>query len=703
MSNVMDALIKPQTIAVIGASSRRSNNGNVVLTNLRDAGFNGQVIPVHAEAAQLEGYDTIRSIDELAAGTDVAVVSVPASGVPDAIRRLDRAGVRSAIVMSNGFTVAEEAELRQIATQGRIVMHGPNCMGLVNVSDALSLYTAKVSPRVQRGSVALLAQSGSAAIAVMNSANVGFSKVVTLGSEFRVTSADYLRWLAHDDETRVIGVVMESIQDPDAFADAVDLAQAAGKSVAVLKVGQSQAGALATQAHTGALIRDRDAVECFFVRYGVPTVSDYDELVAALECMSVCRWRPTGMRLGVIGISGGEVALICDLAEAAQVPLASFTVETADQLKQLLPGSSGLNPLDLGATVVSGGNRNDMPGMKAVLDDPNVDMLFVIQDAQYSIAARSIGRYKGQCQSVVELSRESSKPIVVASSTGEALNDELSGVLAGTGIPMLRGLRVALAATRCMATWSARRPDSRRISPRRLDADTVRLRHDLGASHGPVRDELVRRLLDNYALPRVRSGVARDAAEAATLAETLGYPLVVKVASRDVPHRSDVGGVQLGISDVADLRAAITRIEANVRANVPGAVIDGFELQEELVDCVEAMVGFKATPPFGALVVVGMGGTLVELQADRALGLSPVFTAEAAGMIDRTRLGALLHGYRNLIPRTDTAELVNLVCKLSNLAADFCDVLVECDLNPVLIRKGSGEVRVVDALFVASR
>jgi acetate---CoA ligase (ADP-forming) len=703
MSNVMDALIKPQTIAVIGASSRRSNNGNVVLTNLRDAGFNGQVIPVHAEAAQLEGYDTVRSIDELAAGTDVAVVSVPASGVPDAIRRLDRAGVRSAIVMSNGFTVAEEAELRQIATQGRIVMHGPNCMGLVNVSDALSLYTAKVSPRVQRGSVALLAQSGSAAIAVMNSANVGFSKVVTLGSEFRVTSADYLRWLAHDDETRVIGVVMESIQDPDAFADAVDLAQAAGKSVAVLKVGQSQAGALATQAHTGALIRDRDAVECFFVRYGVPTVSDYDELVAALECMSVCRWRPTGMRLGVIGISGGEVALICDLAEAAQVPLASFTVETADQLKQLLPGSSGLNPLDLGATVVSGGNRNDMPGMKAVLDDPNVDMLFVIQDAQYSIAARSIGRYKGQCQSVVELSRESSKPIVVASSTGEALNDELSGVLAGTGIPMLRGLRVALAATRCMATWSARRPDSRRISPRRLDADTVRLRHDLGASHGPVRDELVRRLLDNYALPRVRSGVARDAAEAATLAETLGYPLVVKVASRDVPHRSDVGGVQLGISDVADLRAAITRIEANVRANVPGAVIDGFELQEELVDCVEAMVGFKATPPFGALVVVGMGGTLVELQADRALGLSPVFTAEAAGMIDRTRLGALLHGYRNLIPRTDTAELVNLVCKLSNLAADFCDGLVECDLNPVLIRKGSGEVRVVDALFVASR
>jgi acetate---CoA ligase (ADP-forming) len=228
MLNVMDSLIRPRTVAVIGASSPRSNNGNVVLTNLRDSRFNGLVIPVHAEADELGGYPTAKSIDMLTAGTDVAVVSIPASGVPDVIRRLDRAGVRSAIVMSNGFTPTAETELRRIATAGRIVMHGPNCMGLVNMTDGLSLYTANVSSRVRRGPVALLARSGSAAIAVMNSANVGFSKVVTLGSEFRVTSADYLRWLAHDDETSVLGVVMESIQDPGAFADALDLAQAVG-------------------------------------------------------------------------------------------------------------------------------------------------------------------------------------------------------------------------------------------------------------------------------------------------------------------------------------------------------------------------------------------------------------------------------------------------------------------------------------------
>jgi acyl-CoA synthetase (NDP forming) len=699
----MDALIRPRTIAVVGASARRSNNGNVVLTNLREAGFNGEVTPVHAEAAEIEGYATVRSVDDLTAGTDLAVVSVPASGVPDVIRRLDRARVRTAIVMSNGFTEAEELELRQIAAESQIVMHGPNCMGLVNVSDALALYTAKVSPRVRRGPVALLAQSGSAAIAVMNSANVGFSKVVTVGSEFRVTSAHYLRWLAHDDETTVVGLVMESIQDPDAFVAAVDLAQSTGKSVVVLKVGQSEAGALATQAHTGALIRDRDAVACFCARYGIPTVHDYDELVAALEAMAVSRWRPGGKRLGVVGISGGEVALICDLAEAARVPLASFTSATADRLTQLLPGSSGRNPLDLGATVAAGGNRNDMPGMKAVLDDPNVDILFVIQDAQYSIAARSVARYKGQCQSVVELSRESRKPIVVVSSTGEALSDELHGVLAGTGIPMLRGLRPGLAATRSMASWSTRKPDQRRIGGRRLDGDKAKLRQDLQASIGPVSDELVRRLLEIYALPLVRSGVARGTTEAMAMADGLGYPLVVKVVSSDVPHRSDVGGVEMGIGNAVELQQAIDRIESNLRAYCPGAVIDGFELQEQLVDCIEVMVGFKATPPFGALLVVGTGGTLVELQSDRSLGLSPVSEIEAIAMIDSTRIGAVLAGYRNLIPKTDTTMLAKLVCQLSELAADMCDVLAECDLNPVLIRKGSGDVRVVDALFVAAR
>jgi acetyltransferase len=214
---------------------------------------------------------------------------------------------------------------------------------------------------------------------------------------------------------------------------------------------------------------------------------------------------------------------------------------------------------------------------------------------------------------------------------------------------------------------------------------------------------VVGRLLESYGIPVVKSAVARSPDEAVAAAARVGYPMVVKVLSAQVPHRSDVGAVRLGIRDEAGLRAAVALIESNVREKVPGAVIDGYELQEELLDCLQAMVGYQAAPPYGALTVVGSGGVMVELEADKALSLSPVTVDEADAMVAGTRLGKALGGYRNLIPRTDTAPLATLVANLSALAADLCDLVPECDLNPVLIRKGSGEVRVVDALFVAGR
>jgi acetyltransferase len=179
--------------------------------------------------------------------------------------------------------------------------------------------------------------------------------------------------------------------------------------------------------------------------------------------------------------------------------------------------------------------------------------------------------------------------------------------------------------------------------------------------------------------------------------------MVVKVVSRDVPHRSDVGAVQLGIADVAGLQAALALIERNVKAALPGARIEGYELQEQLVDCVQAIVGYQAAPPYGALMIVGTGGVMVELEADKALDLAPVTVTEAAAMVGSTRLGAALAGYRNLAPKTEFGPLADVVARLSELAADFCDVIAECDLNPVMVRHGSGSARVVDALFVAGR
>jgi acetyltransferase len=697
----MDALIRPRTIAVVGASPKRQTLGNVALDNLANYKFAGMVIPVHAEASEIAGLAAVPAIEALPDDVDVALASVPAAGVADAVRRLDRRGVRTAIVNTAGFSAEQEAELRLLVNSSRILMHGPNCMGLINLSDATPIYTGGITPRLRRGPVALIAQSGSAAISVINSSTAGFSKVVTIGSEYRVTGADYLRWLAADGDTSVIGLILESIPDADRFADAVDRVHAAGKSLVMLKVGRSATGARATLAHTGALIRNDDAFRGFVDRYGIPVVGDYEELIAALEAFAVSKKRPTGGHVALMGISGGETALACDICEEIGLPLAVFSETIGAALRDALPGIPGQNPLDIGQSVGRQAGAA-LAGMIAVMTAEEVGIGVVLQDMQASLPASSHRNYTGHLGTVAELSRTIDKPIVVVSPTAEIMSERLVACLEGTGTPPLRGLWPGLAAVKSMLDWAARRPDPRRLADRKLTPERSDLQREIAGARGPLPPKLVGRLLGSYGIPVVKSAIARSAVEAVAVAGQIGYPMVVKVMSADVPHRSDVGAVQVGIKDETGLRAAVALIEKNVREKVPDAVIYGYEMQEELIDCVQAMVGYQAAPPYGALTIVGSGGVMVELEADKALSLSPVTAAEAGAMLAATRLGKALDGYRNLIPRTDTAPLARLVANLSELAADFCDLVPECDLNPVLIRKGSGEVRVVDALFVAA-
>jgi acetyltransferase len=476
---------------------------------------------------------------------------------------------------------------------------------------------------------------------------------------------------------------------------------AAGKSMVVLKVGRSATGARATLAHTGALIRNDDAFKGFVERYGIPVVDDYEELIATLEAFAVSRKRPTPGHVGLMGISGGETALACDICDEIELPLAVFSEATGAALRDALPGIAGQNPLDIGQSV---GRQPGaaLAGMTAIIRAQEVGIGVVLQDMQASLPESSHRNYTVHLGTVAELSRTVDKPIVLISPTAEIMSDRLLGQLEGTGVPALRGLWPGLAAVKSMLDWAGRKPDPRRLGDRKLAPERAAMRQEMAGLRGPLPSKLAGRLLASYGIPVVKSVVARSAAEALALAGRIGYPMVVKVASADVPHRSDVGAVQLGIRNETDLARALALIEKNVREKVPGAVIDGYEMQEELLDCVQAMVGYQAAPPYGALAIVGSGGVLVELEADKALSLSPVTAAEAGGMLAATRLGKTLGGYRNLIPRTDTALLAGLVSHLSELAADFADIVPECDLNPVLIRKGSGDVRVVDALFVAA-
>jgi len=693
----VETLVRPKTVAVIGASSRNQSQGNIVIDNLVRRSFSGRIIPVHPSAGTIDGLPTVLSIADLPDDVDLAIASVPASAAMETAAALEKRGVKSAIFFAAGFTDAETRSFQEMALAARINIHGPNCMGLINCTDDIFLYPAKPTDALRQGPVSLIAQSGSAAISVINAALFGFAKIITVGSEFQVTAADYLRWMASDDHTTTVGIILEGIKDPAAFAQAAERLFASGKSLVVLNVGRSQSGAAAAKAHTGAMTSAADNYELFFRDCGVPVVDDYDELIASLQCLAA--WgRQTGEgRLAIAGISGGQTALACDIAESVGTTLTTFSDATTRTLQEILPGTSGRNPIDLGA-VVGRETRNNEGGIDTILASPETDILALIQDSQTSLNERSLRYYLSVIAAYCQSAAKAGKPIIAISPSSQEIHPEIRQAFDSNGIPVIRGLREGLVGIRtCYASKSARA--KRRVGERRNDPVVAALRAEIEHQDGQLTAQQCARLLDAYEIPTVKSVLVRDRAEAAARAMDVEYPLVVKVASGDIAHRSELGGVVTDVADAAALEAAIAAIKANVCERAPDAVIEGFELQTQFQGDLEAVAGFVAAPSFGAKVIVGTGGTLVELYADRALGLAPLDHDEAQDMISSAQLGDRLNGYRNLIPETDTGPLVKLLVNLSNLTRDFGDLIAECDLNPVMIRKGTGECMVVDVLM----
>ncbi len=698
----VDSLIRPRTIAVIGASSQRRTLGNVVLENFNRWPFDGSLCVVHPTARRIGDRPTVATIAELPQRLDVAVVCLPARAAWKTLSELDAIGCRAAVVVAAGFEPDDEARFRAVLDNVSVAVCGPNNMGTINVTDAIALYTARFRDPLPSGNVALIAQSGSAAIAIINNPGLGFSRIITSGNEWSITSADYLRWLADDAATGAVGLVLESIQNPMRFARAARDLVRTGKRLVVLKVGRSEAGAAAAQAHSGALISTEDAYEAFFRRECIPVARDYDELVATLQSFSAPRMpHPAGHRLGIIAISGGEGALGCDVAAEMGMPLAVWSQETRAVLEDALPGARPANPIDFGASV-GRQDEGQERAIRAILNDSGVDLAIVLQDAQKSLPIHDAHDYVHYLDILRQAAQGAEKPVLVASTTSSDTHPRLERALAGTSMPLLRGIREAVAAAENLAVAA----DAHRRAALSTDPDTLRTappvdRSLLSRERGPLSDGAVQTLLAAYGLPMVQRILVHNAEEAREAALSLGFPLVVKVVARHITHRSDIGGVVVGVPNEESLLRAIRDIARRVARARPDDVIEGFELQPQLLGVTEAIVGFKAEPGFGGTVTVGLGGVLVELYGKSAVELAPVLAEEAESMIARTPLGRILGGYRNLVPPTPVAPLAAVVAALSRLGRDLADDVREVDLNPVLVRHGTGEAIVVDALIIA--
>ncbi|MFC4508075.1 MULTISPECIES: acetate--CoA ligase family protein [Streptomyces] len=701
--SAIDRLLRPGSIAVLGASATRIAGGNEAIRNLRRAGFEGSLHVVHPAGGVVEGIKAHRTVAELPEGVDVALLNIPASALVPALTELENRGVAGAVVATAGLTTAEAASLRQFCANARIVVNGPNCMGVLNVADHVPMWFYEgMLTDVAAGHAALVTQSGSASFLARAAEGVGFSFIISSGNEMGASTADYLDWLADDTQTKAIGVVMESIRDVRAFEAAVGRCRLAGKPLVVLKVGRTDAGSQASVAHTGAIVGRDDAYVALFRRLDVPLVSDYDELAVALSHLaSPGGLLAAGLRAAVVTDSGGEAALAADVAARLGVDFPQFEERTVRALAELLPGMQPRNPLDVGG---SPGAAEDVyqQVMPIVAADANVDSIVLLVEALASMSDEETTYAAGMYEAARALAEaETGKPVVIASPTSASVSTKVQQ-MAGPRVPVLRGLANAVTTLRVLA--ANQQPALSDVErPAGLPGPDVveALRREVSTHSGPLPVTVCRRLLTAYGIPVVNSVLVRDAAEAQQWADGR-YPVVVKVASADVSHRSEVGGVVTGVEAAEQLAAAFKSIESSVTSLVPHAVIDGYEVQELVRDADEVLVGFVRDPALGPTVTVGAGGILVELIEDVSLGLAPLAPGEASELLNRTRLGRLLAGYRRQDGATDTRALVDLIERSAWLAADLADVLAEGDFNPVMVERGSGRVLVVDALIVAS-
>ncbi|WP_435747384.1 acetate--CoA ligase family protein [Microbacterium sp. PMB16] len=698
----LDNIVKPASVAIIGASGTRPDaTGNQVIRNLRSGAFAGRIEVVNPAGGCIEGIDAVTRSGDVGP-VDLAIIAVAPRSVVAALRGAHDAGAAAALVMSVGMDDAQLAELREFALGNEMLVHGPNCMGLINVTDDVMLWADEGNlTGLPRGPVAIVSQSGSGAIFVARSMSAaGFSNIVSTGTEAITSTADYIDYLVDDESTGVIGIIIETVGPAERFTEAVGRARAAGKPVVALKVGRSRAGALATIAHTGAMMAEDSIVSAYFASIGVPLVRDYDELAATLEVLAHLRERSFGDgRIAAITISGGQAALAADLADSLGASLAPLSDTTRSRLSAVLPGAGINNPLDAGGSeTVDDGWYGDC--LELLASDPAVDVVLVITDSQATLNDVEISYEDELVESAREVAARHRKPFVMASSSSVSLHvDRVSPP--EHQFPAVRGIANALSAI-VSATIALAPTPATQARPRGLpqEGEVMKLRAELSAASGQIDNLLGAQLLDSYGIATPPSVRTASIEEAVAWAGSAGYPVVLKIDSPDIPHRTEVEGVVVGIATPEELRTRWSAMFDRVRELRPDARVLGGELQAQLTGSIEAIIGAVSDPDLGSTVGVGMGGVLVELLRDTESTLAPASPDTARATLARTRLRQLLDGYRGINPVINDESLIDAFVRVSWLMHDLRGLITEFEANPVLVDARSGAVYAVDVLLV---
>lgn len=698
----LECLFSPRGIAVVGASVEAGRPGAQTIAALQQHGFKGGVYPVNPKYPEIAGYRCHASLGQITGGCDVAVIALPAARVPAVIRECGEHGIAFAVVLGGGFREAGddgatlEKAMLAAARAGRVRIIGPNCLGLVNVHARVYAAWGSLTrpPLLPAGPVSAVLQSASLGTTLLvrcASAGVGFRYVVTSGNEADIGASELIESYIDDPETRVILAYLEGVTDGRTFMRAARRALAARKPLVVLKAGNTDQGRRAAASHTANLTGDYDIYRAAFRQCGVLEVSDLDEAADLVLCLLSGRL-PKGRNVAVMGGSGGAAAMFADRADELKLCLPSLAGHTLQILKSSLPPLSSLkNPIDYTAGYPRAESGPEFQrAFAAVLDDPGIDQLAVM----FAAAGRRQLQVGGEL--LGEVASSTKKPIVVFSGMTQEIAPEGLALMRKAGIPVVPSPKRAAVAMARLADYAAAL--ARHEAASRPPGTGEMAFPDLPSGTATLDEHESKMIIAAAGVPVSRDClIPVDVTDEAPVG--VSFPVAVKIVSRDIEHKTDMGAVRLNVPDRTALGAAVSEILANARRAAPGARISGILASEMVSDGLEAIVGVVNDPVFGPVVAFGLGGVLVEALNDVSYRVAPFGLEEARAMIGELKARAVLDGGRGAAPR-DLEALCAALVQVSALAWQLRDRLAELDINPLLVRPRGQGVVAADALIV---
>src|SRR4051794_24112966 len=699
------AMLHPRNIVLVGATDKPGNYAERIWNNLIKYQYEGGLYPVNAKRETIWGVPCYKDFTSLPDKPDHVLVLVPARFAVQVLRDAAAAGARSATIVTSGFGELQDDESQKLAAELKLAIQetglavtGPNCLG--NLSAGENLFT-NIDDRIvtmEAGPVAIAGQSGAIVMAIrqaLEDRGVGVGYMVTTGNETGLETPDLMAYFAADPSVRVIVVYLEGVRNTKVFREACKAARAAGKPVIALKLGASEGGRAAAMAHTGALAGSIQTFDAISTREGVIRVRGLDELIETTECF-VHADPPKGGRLAAVSLSGGKRGLLIDAFDSAGLNFAPLSASASEKLARMLgPGSIVGNPLDAGFAAVVDPSVY-MQSIKVMIDDPDTDI--VIIDAELPKAPHELR--ERNLRIVNDMAGEAGKPVIYISAMSIGFTDHTKNLRRSLPhIAVMQGLDRAVGAIRSLIDYASLRKVVPEIASSSKASARAVLEKTLKSANGAAAlDEVAsKKLLRAYGIPVSREEIAQTAAEAVKIARKIGFPVVAKVVSADILHKSDIGGVVLNLNSAAEVKKAFNDITARVKKIKSKPKLEGILIAQQVKADLELVVGASLDAEMGPVVLFGTGGVDIELMKDVALAGAPLDADEAKQLIAKTKAGVKLKGYRGK-PALHEASAVKALVGLSNLMADAGSRIASIDVNPFLINSKVGVA--VDGLIV---